>query len=261
MILRELRMQMRSQLYHVTNALHILLISCLIFGMVWGYATAKKTEPQYALKILSLFFITLTLSINMICPAFTVGAISSEREKLTINLLRITQLKYYHIFFGKLFSAILHVLTLLFASVPIIILITPETDISMIRILMCYLIAFVSGVLFVSIGLICSSIFRTRISAISTYIIIAIFNFCTLIIPSIVTRIYKLNVGDNLLMAIKTLSPFFVVANIINDRLDLIDFIKLPIWGVMCAIYLLISIIVILMFILISKLFQRDVIL
>lgn len=260
-IRKELREHTRCQFYYVTNALYIILTSCLIFGMVWWYTTAKKAEPQYTLKIFSTFFILLILSINMICPAFTVGAISMEREKLTINLLRTTQLKYYHIFFGKLFSTILHILTLLSASIPIIILVIPIINISITKILLCYLIAFVSGTIFVSIGLIFSSVFKTRMSAVSTYIIIGIFNFCTLIIPAIATKIYKLKVSDDLLMAIKTLSPFFVIINVINDKPVLMNFVKLPIWGIMSIIYLLILIIVILIFIFISKFFQKDVIL
>lgn len=257
-ILKELRMQMRSQLYHVANMLYIILISCLIFGMVWVYSTARKTELQYAEKIFSVFFIVLTLSVGMICSAFAVNAISSEREKLTINLLKTTQLRHYHIFLGKLFSLIFHVLILLFASLPVIILIMPETDISIIKILLCYLVAFVSCVMFITIGLVWSSMFNTKVSAVYTYIIINIFYFGTLIIPSIITRIYKLNVSNNILLMVKSLNPFYVIVNIINNRLFLTDFISLPIWGIMSLIYLIISIAVIFVFILISNLFQKD---
>ncbi len=260
LILKELHTQTRTRLYHIVNILYIILISCLMFGMIWIYASSKKTEPQYALKIFSASFIILNLSVSMICPAFAINSISSEKEKSTINLLRTTQLKYYIVFLGKLFSGILHVLTLLFASVPIVILIVSETDMSIIKISLCYLIIFISSVMFITISLMCSSILKTRMSAVSTYIVIIIFNFCTLIIPSIITRIYKLNVSNKLITMIKALNPFYIIVNIINDKLILTSFIKLPAWVIISVIYLLISVLIIIMFLLIGKLFQRDVI-
>ncbi|MGQ9609401.1 MAG: ABC transporter permease subunit [bacterium] len=260
MIIKELRMLVRSYLYHATNILYIILISCLVFGMIWIYSTNKKTKPQYAEKVISTFFIILNLFVSMICPAYAINKISLEREKLTINLLRTTQLKYYHIFFGKLFSGILHILTLLFASLPIIILILPETNIST-KVSLCYLVVFISSLMFITISLLFSSILKTRMSAVFTYIVIGIFNFCTLIMPLIVTKIFNLNISNKLLIALKTLNPFYVIFNVINDRLILKDFINIPIWAVISINYFLISIVIILVFFMIARLFQKDIIL
>jgi ABC-2 type transport system permease protein len=59
------------------------------------------------------------LLVCFICPAFTVGAISGERERQTYDLLRTTLLRARSLVLGKLISSMSYVLLLLVAALPL----------------------------------------------------------------------------------------------------------------------------------------------
>ncbi len=59
------------------------------------------------------------LLIAFLAPGFTSGAISGEREHQTFELLRATLLPAYALVLGKLASAMLYVLLLLLAAIPL----------------------------------------------------------------------------------------------------------------------------------------------
>ena len=60
-----------------------------------------------------------TLLVLVLAPAFTTGAISLEREKQTIDMLVTTPLSTLGMVVGKLFSALVYVLLLIIASIPL----------------------------------------------------------------------------------------------------------------------------------------------
>src|SRR5438132_3391305 len=67
---------------------------------------------------LSLVIFQMVL-LAFITPALTAGAISSERERQTIDLLFVTKLPSFSILWGKLLASMSFVLLLLLLSVPI----------------------------------------------------------------------------------------------------------------------------------------------
>ena len=66
--------------------------------------------------MLSLFQLLL---VCFIAPAFTAGAISLEREKLTLDMLVVTPMRPGGLVIGKLFSALAFVILMLLAGIPI----------------------------------------------------------------------------------------------------------------------------------------------
>jgi len=214
-LIKELRIQMRSWKYYAVGTIYILTISGLVFGMIWEASTSKKTlDPEYGKRIFFAFFVVLTLAVCMICPAFTVGAISSEEELLSFDLVRITLLKPRHILSGKLAPVLIYALILLFASLPATLLIMPVSGTSLMEISLCYLIAFISATMFSLIGFMWSSIFRrTRIAAIVAYITTGVFAFGTMVVPTMLSRIFQVRISHILLSLCNALNPFYVIAS------------------------------------------------
>jgi ABC-type transport system involved in multi-copper enzyme maturation permease subunit len=60
-----------------------------------------------------------TLVVVALAPAYTAGAISSEREKQTYDLLAVTPISSLAIVLGKLFSGLSYLALIVFASLPI----------------------------------------------------------------------------------------------------------------------------------------------
>ena len=80
--------------------------------------TTAPLSPQIGQTLFSgLAFLELIM-VCFITPAVTAGAISSEREKLTYEMLMATPLRPASILWGKLISALSYVLLLIFAAIP-----------------------------------------------------------------------------------------------------------------------------------------------
>ena len=60
-----------------------------------------------------------TLMVSVLAPAATAGAISSEREHQTLDLLAVTPISSFAIVLGKLLSALAWIFILIIASIPV----------------------------------------------------------------------------------------------------------------------------------------------
>jgi ABC-type transport system involved in multi-copper enzyme maturation permease subunit len=123
-----------------------------------------------AISNLSLFFVAF------LTPALTAGAISSEQEKLTLEMLQATPLNTHAILMGKLISTTSYVIMLLVAAIPIISLIFTFGGVAVEDMLLAALIILVTGVTFGMIGLFFSAWRKRTMQAIAlTYLVIIIF--------------------------------------------------------------------------------------
>jgi ABC-2 type transport system permease protein len=75
-------------------------------------------SPQIGQMLLVGLAIVELMMVCFVTPAVTAGAISSEREKLTYEMLLATPLRPASILWGKLISALGYVFLLIFAAVP-----------------------------------------------------------------------------------------------------------------------------------------------
>ena len=108
--------------------------------------------------------------ITFITPAFTAGAISSERERQTYDLLRTTLLPEHYLVMGKLFSALAYIFLLLLSAIPLqsLSFILGGTDVPDMAIAI--VILMITAVLLGSIGIYFSATTRRTLSAsIATY--------------------------------------------------------------------------------------------
>ena len=130
-MLKELRGQMRGARAFLVLIAYLFLMSAFVIMLYALYITSDANysglggysalpDRQYLGKFVfgSVVGIELLL-VCFICPAFTVGAISGERERQTFDLLRTTLLKARSLVFGKLISAMSYVALLLLAALPL----------------------------------------------------------------------------------------------------------------------------------------------
>lgn len=111
------------------------------------------------------------LLVAFIAPAFTSGAISSEREHQTYDLLRTTLLPPHLFVFGKLLSGMLYVLLLLLAAVPLQSIAFFFGGVAETELMLSFVILFVTSLLFSSMGLYFSSRSKRTLSAnVLTYV-------------------------------------------------------------------------------------------
>jgi ABC-type transport system involved in multi-copper enzyme maturation permease subunit len=129
-IVKELRGRMRGRRAFVVLTIHVLLLSVFAwmfqrlneesisslasYGGQTTYASASVGRGIF----MGLIFVQ-TLIVSVLAPAATAGAISSEREHQTLELLAVTPISSLAIVLGKLLSALAWVFILILASIPI----------------------------------------------------------------------------------------------------------------------------------------------
>lgn len=244
LLVKELRIKARRRDIRAVSIIYILMLSALAFSLFWLASTGSKTlDAEYGRGIFLNFVLALMLAICLICPAFTAGAISSEREWMTFGQLRVTLLRPYQILMGKFVPSLVYILILLLASIPIAILIMSLSGVSLVKAAHCYLIVFAAAFAFSLIGLICSSIYKkTQAAMVATYTIVSLFAFGTAIIPMILTSIFKVNIDQILLDWIVVLSPFHVMFTIMGKGRQF-QLAGMASWNVALVVYIAISVI------------------
>ncbi|HHT92707.1 MAG TPA: ABC transporter permease [Clostridiaceae bacterium] len=185
----EMKIRMRSWRSPIALLVYIfiLVIFLLIFAsmalstMRYGYSSADYSEVGlvifYTLSIVQFFIIVL------VAPASTAGAISSEREKQTLDLLLCTQMSPAKIVIGKLVSSLLWILLMFVASIPlysIAFLFGGVNPMAVVTVMLYYfLVSLTAG----SIGLFYSTVFkRTVTSSIMAYLTIFLIFILSLVI-------------------------------------------------------------------------------
>jgi ABC-type transport system involved in multi-copper enzyme maturation permease subunit len=218
LLTKELRTLTRSGKMYAIGVIFIITLSALTFSLIWEASTAGRTlDPEYGKGMFLTFFVVLILAICLIFPAFTAGAISSERERMTFELLRVTLLKPHQYLVGKMGPVIIYILILLSASLPVAILMLPLGGISTAELAYCYLVTFISAMAFSLTGLMWSSVFRnTRASTAVTYAFAGFFIFGTGLVPMILKGAFQAKLNRVLLDLCTSLNPFYAAASILG---------------------------------------------
>lgn len=177
-IVKELRSRMRGGRPYLILTGYLLGLSLVAYGVLRIF----QGQAQNGMQIISAhvgqgLFAALalaeTLLIVFLTPALTSGAISSEREQLTYDLLIATPLRPGRILSGKLIAALWYVLLLIFAAVPLGSLVllfggVAPRDLAK-ALLLLLLTALATGML----GLLCSALARRTLRAtIMAYLVI-----------------------------------------------------------------------------------------
>ena len=125
-VLKELRGRMRGGRAFLVLTVYLSVLSCGI-SLAFLPLTSGSLAPGYDLAmrqyvgkgIFGLAVLIQFITISFIAPGITAGAIASEREHQTFDLLRTTLLTARELVHGKLLAALSFLFLLLLAAFPI----------------------------------------------------------------------------------------------------------------------------------------------
>ena len=166
---KELRGRMRGRRAFVILSLYLLLLGgftwmvevimertySIGFGGGGGFATAAIGQGIFAALLM-----LETLLVVFLAPMSTVGAISLEREKQTLEMLAATPISSAAIVVGKLISALVYVWLLIAASIPFTAVVFVFGGVAPEDLVRGYLVLVVTALGFGAFGLFCSSLVK-----------------------------------------------------------------------------------------------------
>jgi ABC-type transport system involved in multi-copper enzyme maturation permease subunit len=170
-VLKELRGRMRGARAFIVLTVYLLLLgafSSLIYVAVSESSMSVSGQVTVGEIGRTLFGGTVAIEmllVAFIAPAFTSGAISGEREHQTYELLRTTLLPSASFVFGKLLSAMLYVLLLLFAAIPLQSIAFFFGGVAETEVILAFVILTCAALLFSAIGIFFSARSQRTLSA------------------------------------------------------------------------------------------------
>jgi ABC-type transport system involved in multi-copper enzyme maturation permease subunit len=170
-VAKEYRSRMRTWRSPIAMTVYIVLLGGLgwaIFSSMTFSARNSFGGTQAANYGQTLFLYLVLFQMVLlafITPALTAGAISSERERQTMDLLFVTKLPSFSILWGKLLASMSFVLLLLLLSVPIFSLVFLFGGIELDQVAAAFLVTAVSALTLGVIGIACSTAFQRTLPA------------------------------------------------------------------------------------------------
>lgn len=170
-IVKELRGRMRGRRAFIILTIHVLLLA----GFAWMFERINEEslrglssyggQATYASASIGRgIFVGLlmlqTLMVAVLAPAATAGAISSEREHQTLELLAVTPISSLAIVLGKLFSALAWVFVLVLASIPVTALVFVFGGVAPDDVIRGYIVLFATVIGLGSVGIFFSALTR-----------------------------------------------------------------------------------------------------
>jgi ABC-2 type transport system permease protein len=168
-VAKEYRSRMRTWRSPLAMMVYVLLIAGLGYAMFSSMARANNSfsgsVPNYGQTLFKYLVIFQMVLITLITPALTAGAISSERERQTIDLLFVTRIPPFSIIWGKLLASMSFVVLLLLLSVPIFSLVFLFGGIELDQVLYSFLVTIVAALALGLIGVAFSTWLRRTLAA------------------------------------------------------------------------------------------------
>ncbi len=144
-----------------------LLVALLYFYAFEGFAKSTMTLSQmrrgiegYTLLVVLQFGLLI-----LVAPAMTAGSIAGERERQTLDLLRVTNTSSFSIAIGKLLESFGFLCLLIFSSLPVLSLILLTGGASFVQMLVAVLFLLLTALAVLSVGLFASSLFKRTVTA------------------------------------------------------------------------------------------------
>lgn len=189
-LLKEFRGRMRGGKAFILLTIYLVLLSSLVGLILFTFTLSDQSVgsssiSEYAGKV--LFWTVAATELMMICfvaPALTAGAISSEHERQTYDLLRTTLLSARSLVFGKFTSAVSFLILLLIVGFPLQSLAYLLGGVAIEEVLIASLILVITVLLFSAIGLFVSSF--TKHNLVSTVVSYVIANLIVFGVPAFI---------------------------------------------------------------------------
>jgi ABC-2 type transport system permease protein len=184
-VAKEYRSRMRTWRSPLAMMIYILLIAGLGFAIFSSITSSIGTfgggSANYGQGLFMYLVIFQMILLTFITPALTSGAISSERERQTIDLLFVTRIRPFSIIWGKLLASMSFVVLLLLLSVPIFSLVFLFGGIEVDQVVYTFLVILVAALTMGVIGIAFSTWFRRSLAAtVAAYVSAFVLLFGTL---------------------------------------------------------------------------------
>lgn len=168
--LKELRGRMRGRRAFAVLTLYLLILSGVITLVYLVYASSSAVPGSAGANTAGkgLFAAVLAVQVVLVTfigPAFTAGAVSGERERQTLDLLRTTLLSADSFVLGKLISALSYILLLVLVSIPVQSIAFLLGGLSPIELILAEVLVLVAAVTYALYGLWCSAVMRSTLTA------------------------------------------------------------------------------------------------
>lgn len=164
-MLKEIRTRMRGGRAFAVVSVHLFVLSAtlafafLVFNSSLNASSNLSERRTFGKAIFGLMVWMELIMVSFTAPALTSGAIASERERQTLDLLRVTLLSPSRLVAGKYFSGLVFIFLLLFSALPLLSLafiiggVLPE------EIMIAVIILAVTAIAFCAVGIFFSSFF------------------------------------------------------------------------------------------------------
>ena len=172
-LMKELKLRFRF-FKSITGLMFYLIALCIVvtgfFMIVTQFNGSGYFRPSESFILFMMISVLQMALVMFITPGLTAGAISTEREKQTLNMLLMTTQSSWQIIFGKLTSSIAFLGLLLIAGLPIYSIVFLFGGVSPVQLVTIFFFYFVTMLAIGSIGIYFSTVTkRTITSMIATY--------------------------------------------------------------------------------------------
>ena len=168
-VAKEYRSRMRTWKSPLAMMIYILLIAGLGYAIFSAMASSASgtvgPASNYGQILFTALVIFQMILITFITPGLTAGAISSERERQTIDLLFVTRIAPFSIIWGKLLASMSFVVLLLLLSVPIFSLVFLFGGVELDQVLYAFLVTIVAALTLGLLGIAFSTLLRRTLAA------------------------------------------------------------------------------------------------
>jgi ABC-2 type transport system permease protein len=168
-IVKELRGRMRGWGAAVVLTIYLVVVGGMallfysLFRSTNGFGGPDSSQVGKNLFMIILLF--QMLMVFLLTPAFTAGAITSEKERKTYDVLVTTLLTPRSIIFGKLGAAVAYVALLIVALAPLESLSFMFGGVSPEEIILSQVVMLAAALLFASIGIFWSTLMRSSVGS------------------------------------------------------------------------------------------------
>jgi ABC-type transport system involved in multi-copper enzyme maturation permease subunit len=177
-IVKELRSRMRGPRAFIILTVFLALMGLVSYALYeitlitssWSYS---PLSPQVGQTLFISLAVLEMLMVLILTPAVTAGAISSEHEKLTYEMLVTTPLSPPRILWGKLVSALSYIFLLILSAIPLASLVFIYGGVSLRDMLKAFIVVFITAVMIGTIGIFMSTwLKRSGRATIFSYLIV-----------------------------------------------------------------------------------------
>lgn len=196
-MLKELRGRMRGVRAFVVLTVYLGLMSGFTALLYLIYTPINRATGSSAAgevgRVLFMGIVGIELMlIVFIAPAFTAGAITGERERLTYDLLKTTLLSSPSFVIGKLESALSYVLLLLLAGIPLQSIAFLFGGVTELELILSFVILMVTAITLGTVGIFFSALMpRTLSASVRAYTTTLVATFGAPLVLSLILNIVK----------------------------------------------------------------------